>query len=142
MGISYTDKRIRAAVMMSPSIPRRGDAGRAFGQVHIPWMLLTGTEDDSPIGDVEPESRRRVFPALPPGGKYELVLDGGQHSAFSDRPLPGDRARHNPNHHRVILALTTAFWDAHLRGDERARTWLQGEGALGLLERGDLCQTK
>lgn len=78
-----------------------------------------------------------MFPALPPGGKYELVLDGAEHSAFTDRALPGDSSPRNPNHHRVILALSTAFWDAWLRGDDAARRWLDGDGPRSLLEKGD-----
>jgi hypothetical protein len=83
--------------------------------VSIPWMLMTGTQDVSAIGDVDVESRLAVFPALPPGGKYELVLHGAEHSAFSDRAVPGDKEQRNPNHHRAILALSAAFWDAWLR---------------------------
>ena len=82
---------------------------------------MTGTKDVAPIGGADVESRLAVFPALPPGGKYELVLDGAEHSAFTDRALPGDSAPRNPNHHRAILALSTAFWDAWLRGDAAAR---------------------
>src|SRR5262245_60635074 len=39
----FTDPRIKAAVIMSPSGPRRGgDPARSFGGVKIPWFLLTG----------------------------------------------------------------------------------------------------
>ena len=128
---------------MSPSRPRRGgDASQAFGSVGIPWLLMTGTKDLAPIGEADLESRLAVFPALPPGGKYELVLDGAEHSAFTDRALPGDTAPRNPNHHRVILALTTAFWDAWLRGDPDARRWLDGNGPRTVLESGDRWQRK
>ena len=128
-GARFTDARIRAAIAFSPSSPRRGDAAAAFGAVKIPWMLMTGTKDTAPIGDADVASRLAVFPSLPPGSKYELVLADAEHSAFGDRPLPGDRAARNPNHHRAILALSTAFWDAHLRGFEAAREWLDGTGA-------------
>jgi len=37
---------------------------------------MTGTKDVAPVGAADLESRLAVFPALPPGGKYELVLDG------------------------------------------------------------------
>jgi hypothetical protein len=37
------------------------------------------------------ESRLSVFPALPPGGKYELVLGGAEHSAFTDHALLGEK---------------------------------------------------
>ncbi|MCU0982443.1 MAG: dienelactone hydrolase, partial [Pirellulaceae bacterium] len=62
-----------------------------------------------------------VFPALAPGDKFELVLDKAEHSVFTERPLPGDREQRNLNHHRAILAISTAFWDAYLRGDAAAK---------------------
>ncbi len=141
--VSYTDARIKAAVMFSPSSPRRGgDARAAFGQVLIPWMLMTGTKDVAFIGDADVASRLAVFPALPPGQKYELVLDGAEHSAFMERSLPGDSEQRNPNHHRATLALSTAFWDAFLRSGEPARAWLDGDEARSVLERKDRWQWK
>ena len=142
-GLTLTDKRIRAATAFSPSGARDGvEPSEAFGEVAIPWLLMTGTLDDSPIGDLTPESRLRVFPGLPAGGKYELVLDGAEHSAFSDRGSPLDKTKPNPNHHRAILAISTAFWDAYLRDDAAAKTWLDGEGPRGVLEKADTWQRK
>lgn len=138
----FTEPRIRAAVAFSPSAPKRGSAERAFGEVRIPWLLMTGTKDTSFINDTTVEARLAVYPALPPGGKYELVLEGAEHSAFGDRALPGDREARNPNHHRAILALSTAFWDAYLREDAAARAWLDGPAARGVLEPGDRWQRK
>lgn len=140
--LSWTDPRIRAAVALSPSSPRRGDPARAFGQVKVPWMLMTGTKDVAVIGDTDLESRLAVFPVLPPGGKYELVLEGAEHSAFSDRALPGDTVPRNPNHHRAILALSTAFWDAWLREDAAARVWLDGGGPAAVLDKKDRWRKK
>jgi predicted dienelactone hydrolase len=141
-GKGFTDPRIKAAVMMSPSGPRQGDPKRAFGDVKVPWMLLTGTRDGSPIAKIDAKSRLVVFPALPPGGKYELVLDNAEHSAFSDRALPGETGPRTPNHHRAILAVTTAFWDTYLRADAGAREWLDGPGVRGVLAREDRWQKK
>lgn len=134
--MSFTDPRIKAALLFSPSSPRRPgeDPKTAFGSVKIPWMLMTGTKD---VGNPDVKLRLAVFPALPPGGKYELVLDGARHSAFADRALSSD-----PNHHRAILALSTAFWDAWLRKDAAARAWLDGEGVRSVLEKGDRWQIK
>jgi predicted dienelactone hydrolase len=144
VGSGFTDRRIRAAVIMSPSGPRgRFDPGRAFGAVAIPWLLMTGTKDDGvAITETTPAARRVVFPALPPGGKYELVLHDAEHSAFTDRALPGDRLRRDPNHHRAILALSTAFWDATLKGDAAAKAWLDGDGPRGVLQPEDLWSSK
>lgn len=139
----FTDSRIDAALMLSPNAPTRdGGPVAAFGSVRIPWLLMTGTHDTAPIGKATVASRLAVFPALPPGGRYELVLDRAEHSAFTDRPLPGDREPRNPNHHRAILAISTAFWDAHLQGDAAARSWLEGEGARNVLEPADRWQWK
>jgi len=137
-----SDRRIRSALMMSPSIPRRGSPAKAFGTVSIPWLLMTGTNDSSPIGGATAQSRRQVFPALPPGDKYELVLDGAEHSAFGDRALPGDSMPRNPNHHRAILAISTAFWDWTLKGDTAARDWLNGSGPATVLSPSDHWQSK
>lgn len=140
--VDFTDDRIDAAIAFSPSSPRRGDPEAAFGDVSIPWLLMTGTEDVAAIGDADLASRLAVFPALPPGGKYELVLEGAEHSAFTDRPLPGDDRPRNPNHHRAILAVSTAFWDAYLGDDHGARAWLDGGGPRSVLESGDSWQHK
>ena len=137
-----TDARIKAAIMFSPSGPRRGDAKRAFGSVSIPWMLMTGTKDTAAVGNIDLASRLEVFPALPPGSKYEVVLDLAEHSAFTDRALPGDREARNPNHHRAILALSTAFWDAYLGDDATAREWLDGPGPRSVLQAADRWQKK
>lgn len=142
IGQRYTDPRIKAAIAFSPSAPKRGSASRAFGAVKIPWMLMTGTRDNAPIGGASAASRLEVYRALPPGDKYELVLFDAEHSAFTERALPGDRVKRNPNHHRAILALSTAFWDATLRGDPAARRWLEGGGARSVLEPRDRWQHK
>ena len=139
---SFTDSRIKAAIAFSPNSPRGGDPKQAFGNVKIPWMLMTGTKDISPIGNADIKSRLAVFPALPSGGKYELVLYGAKHYAFTERSLSGDTEKRNPNHHRVILALSTAFWDTWLREDAAAKAWLDGEGPRSVLEKDDRWQTK
>jgi predicted dienelactone hydrolase len=140
---SVTESRIKASVIFSPSSPRLGDPKTAFGAVKVPWLLMTGTEDTAPIGDIDIASRLAVFPALPPADKFELVLDGAAHSAFGDRDLPGDRrGSRNPNHHRAIVALSTAFWDTYLRHDPAARAWLNGDGPASVLEKADRWQKK
>jgi predicted dienelactone hydrolase len=141
-GQRFTDARIKAALPMSHSPPRHGSAADAFGKVKIPWLLMTGTHDDSIIADFTPEARAQVFASLPPGGKYELILHNAEHSAFTERGLPGDKQPRNPNHHRAILALSTAFWDACLRGNADARNWLDGDGPRRVLESEDRWQRK
>ena len=141
-GSQLSEPRIKAALALSPNAPPFGSPMQAYGSVETPWMLVTGTHDVSRIGSATVESRLAVFPALPPGGKYELVLDGAQHSAFSDRSLSPRDGERNPNHHRALQALSTAFWDAYLLSDPAALAWLDGEGPRTVLEPKDRWQTK
>ena len=136
-GTQLTDPRIRAAVILSPSVPVSTTAEQAFGAVKIPWLLMTGTKDTAPIGPADMKSRLAVYPALHGAPKYQVVLNNAEHSAFTDRALPGDREPRNPNHHRAILALSTAFWDAYLRGDKDALVWLNGDGPRSVMETAD-----
>jgi predicted dienelactone hydrolase len=139
-GQRFTDARITAAIAFSPSSPKAGSAAKAFGAVKIPWMLMTGTKDTAPIGHETVKSRLAVYPNLKLAPKYELVLNNAEHSVFTDRALPGDREPRNPNHYRVILALSTAFWDAYLKDDAAALAWLNGESPRAVMEPADQWQ--
>lgn len=137
---TWPDPRIKAALILSPSAPAAMPAAQAFAGVAIPWMLMTGTHDASPIGP--PPDRLGVFPALPPGRKYELVLHEAEHSVFADNALPGERLARNPAHHRAILALSTAFWDSTLQSVPGAQAWLDGPGPATVLAPQDRWQAK
>ncbi len=142
VGTTWADPRLKAAAMFSPSPSKGGDPKTQFGEVKVPWLLLTGTKDDAEVNNLAATERLKVFPALPPGDKFECVLDGAEHSAFSERALPGDQAKRNPNHHRVMLGLTVAFFDAYLRGDAEAKAWIKGSGPRSIMEPNDTWQKK
>jgi hypothetical protein len=55
------------------------------------------------------------------------------HKAISNR---------NPNHHKVILGVSTAFWDAFLRQDPAAKEWLNGKGPRSIMEPKDTWKKK
>ena len=57
----------------------------SFGKVSIPWLLMTGTHDLVSIGGQTIDARLAVFPALPKGNHYELVLHKAEHSVFNDK---------------------------------------------------------
>ncbi|TWU55576.1 alpha/beta hydrolase family protein [Rubripirellula reticaptiva] len=142
-GQKHTDQRIDAAIAFSPSVPTYGHDENTFSKVSIPWMLMTGTKDDARFGrNLDAKSRRKVFQGLPSSGHfYELVLHDAEHAAFADQ-RGGRTSARNPNHHKAITALSTAFWDAYLRGDEKAKSWLNNSGARTALEPNDQWQRK
>jgi predicted dienelactone hydrolase len=130
--MSFLEPRIDAAVMMSPSPPTFSDPASAFEPIKIPCLLMTGTEDNSPIGNTSAADRLKVFPYLEKADAWQVVFDKATHMAFGERGLAGEEIGET-RYHRAILALTTAFWDAELKGNPDARKWLDGEGAKAAL---------
>lgn len=127
------DDRVRAVLAMSPPVTAHG-ARTDFSSVRIPVFDMTGTRDDSPIGETSAADRRIPFDRIEAANQYLLILNGGDHMVFGGRSF----LRERPNDdafHELIKASSTAFWDAYLRGDAKARAWLNGNdgfrGALG-----------
>ena len=127
---------------MSPSAPKIGSPERAFEDIDLPWLCMTGTHDASSIGGASVENRLSVYPALPAGDKFELVLFQAEHSAFTESELPGEQFESNPNHHTAIKAISTAFWDMYLLNDSAATEWLTSEAVRSVLETEDRWQSK
>lgn len=135
--ITARDKRIDAAVMMSPGPPAVGDPASAFSAISIPCLLMTGTRDASPIGNTKPEDRLKVFAHLENAPAWQVVFDGATHMDFGERDGLLSGMLRDPRYHKAILALTTAFWDATLSDNDAARAWLNGDGAKFVLIQSD-----
>lgn len=128
------DHRIVAALAMSPSAPP-GDQQTALESVRIPWMMMSGSDDHAPIGRMSPEARRAVFNHLPKRiDRYELMLGGAHHFAFTEDHLPARIPARNARHHHTIEQVSTAFWDAYLRHKPAAKHWLQGMAIRSTLQ--------
>ncbi len=125
LGKSFHEPRIDAFFAMSPQTSEGMKASEAFGSIRSPVLCMTGTQDDSPINSkLTPESRREVYNAMPPGDKYQLVFEGGQHYTFSD--VPGLRKQdRQSNHHAAIQKVSLSFWNAYLKGLPEEKAWLQ-----------------
>lgn len=71
---------------------------------------------------------------MPGPDKYLLVLDGADHMAFGGQPemrqsrraRPGGVGAGSAAADDTIRAVSLMFWNAHLKGDDRAREWLAG----------------
>lgn len=127
---SFAEERIDAFLAMSPQPGKGIETNKAFGHIVKPVLCMTGTRDASPIdASLKPETRQEVFTALPAGSKYQLVLDGAEHSAFGDSRRLG-RRRRNPAHHPAIQQISVQFWKAYLKNDSEAKRWLQSESPV------------
>ena len=131
------DPRLDALLPLSPPGPKedRGDPAKSFASVRLPTMMMTGSLDHSPLTGETAEDRRRLFDLLPgeedgDAPAYLVFLEGGDHAVFAGgKRWPGRGAQGDPEldprFHRIIASTSTAFLDAHLRGDANARVWLQ-----------------
>jgi hypothetical protein len=84
---------LRAIIALSPHARISGGFAERFGDIRLPVLSITGTEDDDPYGLVNtPYTRQAPFKFMPPGGKYMLVLDNGTHQLLSgtSRPLSAE----------------------------------------------------
>ena len=132
--ISLADPRIKAAIPMSAPVPRKRNLAQAFGKITIPCLHMTGTKDDSPIGDTKAGERRLPFDYTNGSDQYLVTFTDGDHMIFSDHQRLFDSGAHDARFHELIRLATTVFWDAYLKGDVAARDWLTGGGlaqALG-----------
>lgn len=137
-GTDLSDARFLAFLALSPSAPVAGDPAAAFAKVERPFFSITGTADRSAVyTDAEPANRLLPFRHMPPGGKYLLVFEGGEHAMFSGSSRRGAGAPAPARLVAATRATTTAFWKATLAGDDTARRWLAGPRPRSLLGPGD-----
>lgn len=125
------DPRVKASVAFSPSPPMRGSDAAAFGAVAIPFFSITGTEDAAPITpNITARDRERPFRAMPPGGKYLLVLAGANHMMFNAQDgLRGPASTATPHIRDTVIAATTLFWRWTLLGDAESKRRLDAFAA-------------
>jgi predicted dienelactone hydrolase len=122
---SLGDARVKAAIAMSAPVPQ-GSRDQSYVRIAIPILHMTGTEDTSVVGGTTAPQRRIPFDKINGPDQYLLTFTGGDHAVFSGRSaLRGNREK-DDLFHSLILQSSTAFWDAYLKGETKAREWLAG----------------
>ncbi len=142
------DSRIKAAISMSAPAPKR-DPQKALAGIKVPLMHMTGTLDDSPVGDTKASERRIAFDAISGPEQYLVTFLGGDHMVFSGRLRGMERtvgmqgkADQDALFQNLILQGTTAFWDYYLKGDATAGEWLRHGGYATALNSNGTLETK
>lgn len=129
--ISMYEPRFKAGILYSPvPIPHLSAAPEAeiYGPIAMPLLHMTGTEDTSPLGGFSYEQRLCVYEQTGHPEKYVLIKQGGDHMVYN-----GTRGKLAANplrerHEEIIKVTSLAFWDAQLKGDEKAKLWLSEAG--------------
>lgn len=131
------EPRFRAGIVYSP-VPHRKKKDRAaedfYGSIKIPLLIMTGTDDDSPVEHFGYQDRLEVFTHSGGPDQHLLVLDDGDHMVYN-----GSRGKLEANpkrevHEEIIQILSLAFWDAYLKDDTAAKKWLTGDGVATWLK--------
>ena len=144
-GQSGLDTRVVSAVVFSPNARDKVNVARQFGDIRIPLFSVTGTRDGSILGDgTRYQDRMQPYENMPAGGKYLVVFDGGDHMVFGGHELSGRRPEtaRDREIQAGVKAATLAFWDATLKADQSARTWLESGGFKSTLNASDSFASK
>ena len=129
---AFIDPRFKCAIALSPQPgTQRNNPLRegSWARIEVPTLVVTGTQDFNwtPEARAIPNRTRIPFDGLPPGDKFLVEIKDAEHNAFTDS-IPYYPARQrDPRHHLWIQQATTAFLDAYLKGEAKAREWLQNE---------------
>jgi predicted dienelactone hydrolase/CubicO group peptidase (beta-lactamase class C family) len=131
---SHADARPRAFLLLSPQGVGEHAAGldeSSWKDVTRPLLLVTGTKDYGRKGD---DWRWRLDPYryAPPPDKFLLVIEDAWHGFGGIVGDAGFRGRgpDDPDQRRCVQRVSTAFWDAYLRGDAKAAAFLRSEASL------------
>ena len=133
-GQSGLDLRITSSVAFSPNARNKLNLKKQFGDIRIPLMSITGTEDGSILEDnTRYQDRMMPFENMPNGGKYLIVFDAGDHMVFGGHELGGRRKETDRDREiqADVKAATLAFWNATLKNDAAAEKWLAATNEAG-----------
>lgn len=136
-GVSpLADSRVKAVIQMSaPVIGGQRVPQENFDNIRIPVFHMTGTLDDSPVGDTAAVDRRIPYDRMQHSSTSLVIFKDGDHMIFSGRmQRDPEREAADEVFQKLISKSTTAFWDAHLKNKAESRKWFYEGGfttALG-----------
>lgn len=119
-GGDHAEPRADAILMLSPQGVGAGIPPHGYGGITKPAMVVTGSEDVSPITGQGPEWRLSAWKSLGSTDRWLLFLDGATHTLGGMNSRVG-RLTGDPELASAVNDATSAFWDATLRGDAAAR---------------------
>ena len=122
--LNLGDPRIKACVAMSAPINPNGALADQFAEFVTPTFYAVGADDNSVLGATI--AHRQIYDVIDAPDQYLLILAGADHMALGGQrlgdDLPGDAAIH-----ALVQTATLAFWDAELKGNEAAKSWLKDD---------------
>jgi predicted dienelactone hydrolase len=125
--LEVKDKRVKAAIYLCPPVMGgKSSAGAVYGEIQIPGLLLTGTEDNSPIRETKAEDRRIPYDGIKSPHQYLVNFVGADHAAFGGRSFRAAKDG-DDKFHEMVDVVSTKFLDASLKGNPAAWQWLDSD---------------
>lgn len=130
---TFRDPRVKAALLLNPFVPPLQSAhiDKAFARIHIPCMHMIGLPGRAPARGIGPDDHKVPFAHILGADQYLIIFSPPSRTTSTvDRQAEsgGDRMLGE-----LVRVASTAFWDAYLKGDDKARHWLTGTGLTGAL---------
>jgi predicted dienelactone hydrolase len=125
---SHTDQRPKAFVLISPQGKGPMLDEESWKTMARPAIVITGSNDWGRNGQAV-EWRLHPFKYAPPQDKYLLFIEGAHHGfgGITGSVSYRNAGREDPHHLAYVKSTTTAFWDAYLKDDAKARSFLRSD---------------
>jgi predicted dienelactone hydrolase len=135
---SFADQRVTAVLLMSGQGPGEMLTETSWAEFKCPMMVMTGSRDGPTRTGQPAEWRKKPYELSPPGNKYLFWVEGLDHG-YGGIPGGTGNPKNKPNadHIAYTKIATTAFWDAYLKEDKTARTYLESN-RLSTFSHGDV----
>lgn len=128
--VSFKDPRVKAGVVLSPPAPAQWATAERyddhFGEIDIPLLHITGSEDESPLDpNQSAEDRQIAFKQINAAPQYLIVFEGADHGVFGgvNRPRSPDWY---PSIQGRVAQAGTVFFKAYLNEDARSQEFMNG----------------
>jgi len=123
-GTTFADPRVKAVLCLSPQGPGQfGLTEHSFDAISLPYLGVTGSLDS--LGPMASPAWHKIpFDRSVEGDKFHVFIKGANHMSFiatrtvSARTSRGEAILDDTN------SAALAFWDAYLKNDARARSYL------------------
>ena len=130
------DARIRAVLAMGPPVQANSEPNSSvYARIETPCLFITGTKDDGIIGTTKANERRIPFDFISCNDQYLVVFDGTDHMLYAGQLislLP--RVKNDAPYQRSIARLSTNFWNAYLKSDPNALSFMMSQNVTSLLD--------
>lgn len=136
-GTSVADPRPVAFIAVSPQGMYSSADAHRWDAIERPTMTMYGSADSGEQRQ-SPSWREDPFDHMPPGNKYNVIVDGANHFSFADEAkthavaafLAKGQTRSIDEIHDFVVRATLVFWDAYLKNDSAAKAALRSGKAL------------